>query len=109
MRGFELTHARRPERRSTRVAVEDPLDAQFPGRAHRAGVAAGQPIPRRYRAGGAPTPGFAEGYRVQRLIDAARARMATGRGSTSRREEERDERDGASWSPAARASSARRW
>ena len=30
MRGFELFHAKRPRRRSTRIPVEDPADAQYP-------------------------------------------------------------------------------
>ena len=49
MRGFELVHARRPAAALARVAVDDPADAQYPRRPHRAGVAAGQRLPRRDR------------------------------------------------------------
>ena len=70
MRGFELLHAKRPGPLQ-RVAVEDPADAQYPdGRI--------APVSRLAKLwfdaiehGGTPKPGFAEGYRVQRLIDAA--------------------------------------
>jgi len=71
MRGFELFHVRRPGT-LTLVPVTDPIDAQFPdGRI--------APVSRLAKLffdaienGGTATPGFAEGYRVQRLIDAAR-------------------------------------
>jgi predicted dehydrogenase len=72
MRGFELLYAKRPAAALTRIPVDDPLDAQFTdGRA--------APVARLARmffdaieTGGTATPGFAEGYRVQLLIDAAR-------------------------------------
>lgn len=72
MRGFELYHARRPAAALERIAVDDPIDAQFPdGRI--------APVSRLTRVffdaieqGTPATPGFADGYRVQMLIDAAR-------------------------------------
>ena len=71
MRGFELTYARRPAAFAA-IAVDDPLDAQYPdGRI--------APVSRLAKgffdaieSGGTATPGFAEGFRVQQLIDAAR-------------------------------------
>jgi predicted dehydrogenase len=71
MRGFELFHAERPAALE-RVPVTDPIDAQFTdGRI--------APVSRLAKlffdaieSSGTATPGFAEGYRVQRLIDAAR-------------------------------------
>jgi predicted dehydrogenase len=71
MRGFELFHAKRGAALQ-RIAVIDPIDAQFPdGRI--------APVSRLAKLfldaienGGTPKPGFAEGYRVQVLIDAAR-------------------------------------
>ena len=61
------------------------------------------------RRAAAASPGFAEGYRVQYLIDAASAPMKPAAGSTRLAEEEATERVGAFWLPAAAASSARRW
>jgi predicted dehydrogenase len=71
MRGFELLHAKRPGALE-RIPVTDPADAQYPdGRI--------APVSRLAKiffdaieSGGSATPGFAEGYRVQQLIDAAR-------------------------------------
>ena len=71
MRGFELWHARR-DAPLVRVATDDPVDAKYPdGRI--------APVSRLAKiffdaieSGGAATPGFAEGYRVQQFIDAAR-------------------------------------
>jgi predicted dehydrogenase len=71
MRGFELFHAMR-DAPLERIAVIDPIDSQFPdGRI--------APVSRLVKLfidaienGGTPKPGFAEGYRVQVLIDAAR-------------------------------------
>jgi predicted dehydrogenase len=71
MRGFELLHAKRPGALE-RIPVTDPADAQYPdGRI--------APVSRLAKiffdaieSGGVATPGFAEGYRVQQLIDAAR-------------------------------------
>ena len=72
MRGFELFHAKRPAASLERIAVIDPVDAQFPdGR-----IAPVSRLAKQFfdaiESGGTPTPGFAEGYRVQRLMDAAR-------------------------------------
>jgi predicted dehydrogenase len=77
MRGFELFHAKRPASLE-RVPVTDPIDAQFPdGRI--------APVSRLAKlffdaieSGGSATPGFAEGYRVQQLIDAARRSHSQG-------------------------------
>jgi predicted dehydrogenase len=71
MRGFELSHAKRPGAFAP-VPVEDPIDAPFPdGR-----IAPVSRLANRFfdaiERGGTATPGFAQGYRVQRLIDAAR-------------------------------------
>jgi predicted dehydrogenase len=71
MRGFELWHGKR-DAPLVRVATEDLLDAKYPdGRI--------APVSRLAKiffdaieAGGIATPGFAEGYRVQQLVDAAR-------------------------------------
>jgi predicted dehydrogenase len=71
MRGFELWYGKRGAP-LVRVASDDPLDAKFPdGRI--------APVSRLAKdffdaieGGGKATPGFAEGYRVQQLIDAAR-------------------------------------
>ena len=71
MRGFELFHDKRGALLK-RMPVEDPADAHYPdGRI--------APVSRLAKLwfdaierGGTPTPGFAEGYRVQRLIDMAR-------------------------------------
>jgi predicted dehydrogenase len=72
MRSFELFHTKRPAAALERVAVSDPIDAQYPdGR-----IAPVSRLAKRFfdaiESGGTATPGFAEGYRVQRLIDAAR-------------------------------------
>jgi predicted dehydrogenase len=72
MRGFDLLHAKRPAAPLERIPVSDPADAQYPdGRI--------APVSRLAKlwfdaieGGGTPAPGFAEGYRVQRLMDAAR-------------------------------------
>ena len=72
MRGFELLHARRPAAALALVPAADPVDTQYPD---------GRIAPVSRLVNGfldaierktAPTPGFAEGYRVQQLIDAAR-------------------------------------
>jgi predicted dehydrogenase len=71
MRGFELFHARRPAAALEQIAIDDPADAGQPdGRI--------APVSRlanlffdAIEGGGTPKPGFAEGYRVQQLIDAA--------------------------------------
>ena len=78
MRGFNLFHAKRPGE-LTRVPVTDPIDAQYPdGR-----IAPVSRMVNRFinaiETGGTTTPGFAEGYRVQYLIDAARRSHSEGR------------------------------
>lgn len=72
MRGFQLLHARRPAATLTRIVEEDPLDSRFPdGR-----IAPVSRLVARFldsiEQGGAAVPGFAEGYRVQQLIEATR-------------------------------------
>jgi predicted dehydrogenase len=72
MRGFELFHAKRPAAALENIAVSDPEDAPYPdGR-----IAPVSRLARKFfdavESGGTPAPGFAEGYRVQRLMDAAR-------------------------------------
>ena len=81
MRGFAVSHARRPATALMPVAVEDdPLDRQFPAEARIAPVSRLahrflDAIEQRRPA----TPGFAEGYRVQVLLDAVRRSHARGR------------------------------
>jgi predicted dehydrogenase len=77
MRGFELLHAKRPSA-FERIAVEDPADAKYlDGRI--------APVSRLARifldaieTGAPASPGFAEGHRVQVLIDAARRAHQSG-------------------------------
>ena len=79
MRGFELLYARRPAAALARVPADDPVDAQYPdGRI--------APVSRLIKGfldaierKTAPKPGFAEGYRVQHLIDAAQRSHRDGR------------------------------
>jgi predicted dehydrogenase len=92
MRGFELFHAKRPAVPLERVAVTDPVDAQYPdGRI--------APVSRLAKLwfdaierGGTPVPGFAEGYRVQRLIDMARRSHSQGTWIDVAAEDARQER-----------------
>ena len=71
MRGFELWHGKR-ETPLARIGTDDPVDAKYPdGRI--------APVSRLAKlffdaieGSGSARPGFAEGYRVQQLIDAAR-------------------------------------
>ena len=70
MRGFDLTYAKRPGALE-RIAVDDPADAQYPdGR-----IAPVSRLAAKFfdaiETGKSTAPGFVEGYRVQRLIDAA--------------------------------------
>jgi predicted dehydrogenase len=77
MRGFELHYARRPGT-FERIPISDPLDARYPdGRI--------APVSRlaklffdEIESGDNATPGFAQGYRVQQLIGAARRSHETG-------------------------------
>lgn len=72
MRGFSLYHAKRPATVLTHIPVDDPIDARYPdGRI--------APVSRLAKIffdaieNGTPaTPSFADGYRAQVLIDAAR-------------------------------------
>ena len=78
MRGFELFHAKRPAAALERIAVTDLDDAQYPdGR-----IAPVSRLAKKFfdaiESGGTPAPGFAEGYRVQRLMDAARRSHSQG-------------------------------
>ena len=71
MRGFELLHAERPAAALTRVPCVDPADAQYPdGR-----IAPVSRIARLFldaiETRVPARPNFADGYRVQQLIDAA--------------------------------------
>ena len=79
MRGFELSATPAAGRRSIAYRVEDPIDAQYPdGR-----IAPVSRLANRFSmpsTSGAPAaPGFAEGYRVQQLLDTARRAQRTGR------------------------------
>ena len=77
MRGFNLFYAKRPGSLEP-VPVEDPIDAQYPdGRIAPVSRLAKQFFDAIER-GGTPSPGFAEGYRVQRLIDMARRSHSQG-------------------------------
>jgi predicted dehydrogenase len=79
MRGFELSYARRSATTVERIPAQDPIDAKYPdGRI--------APVSRLAKlffdaieTGTTPSPGFAEGYRVQLLIDAARRSHQQGR------------------------------
>jgi predicted dehydrogenase len=73
MRGFQLLHTRRSAEALTAVTVDDPLDAQYPSDGRIAPVARlGKLFFDAIENGGTARPGFAEGFRVQQLIDAAR-------------------------------------
>jgi len=70
MRGFELHHAKRPAP-LVRVPVHDPVDAQYPdGRIAPVSRLAAKFLDA-VEGGVLAQPSFAEGYRVQRLIEAA--------------------------------------
>jgi len=79
MRGFELSHARRSDLGLQRVALEDIRADQFSD----SRIAPASRLVRRLidacENGGTPAPGFAEGCRVQCLIDAAQRAHASGR------------------------------
>jgi predicted dehydrogenase len=80
-RGFRLFHARRPQALAP-VAVEDPLDRGFEdGRIAPVAQLAARFLDAVEQGGPAaqPVPGFAEGYRVQELMAAARCSQRTGR------------------------------
>ena len=73
MRGFELHHARRPATALARVEIDDPLDRLFPADGRIAPVSRlaaaflDAIVEKRIS-----MPGFAEGLRVQTLLEAAR-------------------------------------
>jgi predicted dehydrogenase len=72
MRGFQLLHARRPAAVLATVPVDDPLDAQYPSDGRIAPVARlAKLFFDAIETGSVARPGFAEGFRVQQLIDAA--------------------------------------
>ncbi|MGA7485523.1 MAG: Gfo/Idh/MocA family oxidoreductase [Xanthobacteraceae bacterium] len=78
-RGFELMHARRTEKSLREIAIAQ-ADAASAEDSRVAPVA--RLVHRFIEAcehGGSPSPGFAEGYRVQCLIDAARRAHSSGR------------------------------
>jgi predicted dehydrogenase len=78
MRGFELFHAQRPATALAPVAVDDPSDQAVDGRippVTRLAARFLNAIEQRQPA----SPGFAEGYRVQYLIDATRRSHELGR------------------------------
>jgi len=78
MRGFELRLARRPEA-LTLVEVDDPLDRSFPDDGRIAPVARlASSFLDAIGSGRRAVPGFAEGLRVQVLLDAARRANNTG-------------------------------
>ena len=71
MRGFELLYAKRPTAVLTRITVEDPIDALYSdGR-----IAPVSRLAKRFcdaiETGTPAQPSFAEGFRVQQLVDAA--------------------------------------
>jgi predicted dehydrogenase len=80
MRGFTLSYARRTDKVLQPVAIdEDGVDRQFPADGRIAPVSR---LARRFldavEQRAAATPGFAEGYRVQCLLDAVRRSHALG-------------------------------
>ena len=78
-RGFELTYARRGADALQSIAVEDAVSDTFPD----SRIAPVAQLVHRFidacEGGGTPSPGVAEGYRVQCLIEAARRADASGR------------------------------
>ena len=78
-RGFQLMQARRADSSLQAVATEDVSADRFAD----SRVAPVARLVQRFvdacERGGSPSPGFAEGYRVQGLIDAARHAHASGR------------------------------
>jgi predicted dehydrogenase len=81
MRGFTVSHARRPADKLSLIAVEpDPVDQKFPAEARIAPVSR---LTARFldaiEQGRPAEPGLAAGYRVQVLMDAVRRSHADGR------------------------------
>lgn len=80
MRGFELRLARRPATALAVIDIDDPVDRQFPADGRIAPVSRLAAAFLDAIAGGRPAiPGFAEGVRVQALLDAARRANNGGR------------------------------
>lgn len=80
MRGFELRLARRPAGALALIDIDDPIDRDFPADGRIAPVARLAADFLDCVARGEPaSPGFAEGYRVQALLDAARRASDGGR------------------------------
>jgi predicted dehydrogenase len=83
--------ARQARRPLVRVATDDPVDAKYPdGR-----IAPASRLAKIFfdaiEGGGTATPGFAEGYRVQQFIDAARRSHQHGRWIDVARETAKEE------------------
>ena len=79
MRGFELLYARRPAQALSRLVLEDPDDHHFAdGRILPVARLASRFLDA-IEGGGAASPSFSDGYRVQQLIDASRRSHDLGR------------------------------
>ena len=91
MRGFELLYAKRSATAVERIPAQDPVDAKYPdGR-----IAPVSRLARMFfdaiETGTTVSPGFAEGYRVQLLIDAARRSHQRGKWVDVARQTAREE------------------
>ena len=112
MRGFELFHAKRPARRSNASRSTIRSTRNIPTAASRRCRGWPSCFSTPSKTAARRTPGFAEGYRVQRLIDAARRSHQQGAWIDVAREtpaESHAMSDAESSSPAAAASSAPAW
>jgi predicted dehydrogenase len=79
MRGFELRLAQRPATAFAPVGIDDPVDRAFPGDGRIAPVSRlAADFLDAISQGGTGWPGFAEGYRVQTLLDTARRAHKSG-------------------------------
>jgi len=79
MRGFELRLARRPATAFAQVEIDDPVDLDFPGDGRIAPVSRlAADFLDAISQGSTGWPGFAEGYRVQTLLDTARRAHQSG-------------------------------
>lgn len=80
MRGFELCLARRPATVLVPIDIDDPVDRDFPADGRIAPVSRlAATFLQAIADGGTAVPGFAEGLRVQALLDAARRASNGGR------------------------------
>jgi predicted dehydrogenase len=80
MRGFELHLARRPTAALVPIDIDDPVDRDFPADGRIAPVSRlGATFLQAIADGGTAVPGFAEGLRVQALLDTARRASNGGR------------------------------